>query len=128
MFFSLACLCQQMVAESRKYWYSCGNLKNGLYASGLPHLPKIFTPFLELPGVPQPLPREYLCCCSFLILSSHLLYILVSQSRFHLACVASVSVWFRSKERPRNGIFRFGRATRQNVCNSSSSLLGFPEP
>ena len=27
-----------------------------------------------------------------------------------LACVASVSVWFRSKERPRNGILGFGRA------------------
>ena len=29
---------------------------------------------------------------------------------FFLACVASVSVWFRNKERPRNGIFRFSRA------------------
>ena len=27
-----------------------------------------------------------------------------------LACVASVSVWFRSKGRPRNGILGFGRA------------------
>ena len=27
-----------------------------------------------------------------------------------LACVASVFVWFGSKERPRNGIFGFGRA------------------
>ena len=26
------------------------------------------------------------------------------------ACAASVSVWFRSKERPRNGIVGFGRA------------------
>ena len=26
------------------------------------------------------------------------------------ACVARVSVWFRSKERPKNGIFCFGRA------------------
>ena len=26
-----------------------------------------------------------------------------------IACVASVSVWFRSKERPRSGIFGFGR-------------------
>ena len=26
-----------------------------------------------------------------------------------LACVTSVSVWFRSKERQRNGIFGFGR-------------------
>ena len=31
-----------------------------------------------------------------------------------LACVASVSVWFRSKERPRNGIFGFGRARKGN--------------
>ena len=27
-----------------------------------------------------------------------------------LACVASISVWFRSNERPRNGILGFGRA------------------
>ena len=27
-----------------------------------------------------------------------------------LACVASVSVWFQSKERPRKGIFDFQRA------------------
>ena len=27
----------------------------------------------------------------------------------YLVCVASVSVWFRSKERPRNGIFSFYR-------------------
>ena len=30
-----------------------------------------------------------------------------------LACVASVSVWFRSKERPRNGILAFGRARNE---------------
>ena len=30
-----------------------------------------------------------------------------------LACVASVSVWFPSKERPRNGILGFGRARNQ---------------
>ena len=30
-----------------------------------------------------------------------------------LACVASVSVWFRSKERPRNGILGFGRARNE---------------
>ena len=30
-----------------------------------------------------------------------------------LAWVASVSVWFRSKERPRNGILGFGRATNE---------------
>ena len=33
-----------------------------------------------------------------------------SRSTKYLACVASVSVWFRSKERPRNGILGFGRA------------------
>ena len=30
-----------------------------------------------------------------------------------IACVASVSVWFRSKERPRNGILGFGRAINE---------------
>ena len=30
-----------------------------------------------------------------------------------LACVASVSFWFRSKERPRNGILGFGRARNE---------------
>ena len=30
-----------------------------------------------------------------------------------LACVASVSVWFRSKERPGNGILGFGRARNE---------------
>ena len=30
-----------------------------------------------------------------------------------LACVASVSVWFWSKERPRNGILGFGRARNE---------------
>ena len=29
-----------------------------------------------------------------------------------LACIASVSVWFRSKERPTNGIFGFSRAKK----------------
>ena len=32
-----------------------------------------------------------------------------------LACVSSVSVWFRSKERPRNGIL--GEATRRHSSN-----------
>ena len=32
---------------------------------------------------------------------------------FKLACIASVSVWFRSKERPRNGILDFGRARNE---------------
>ena len=31
----------------------------------------------------------------------------------HIACVASVSVWYRSKERPRNGILSFGRARNE---------------
>ena len=34
-------------------------------------------------------------------------------SRNDIACVATVSVWFRSKERPRNGIHRFGRARNE---------------
>jgi len=34
----------------------------------------------------------------------------ITRSSGYLACVASVSVWFRSKERPRNGILGFGRA------------------
>ena len=29
-----------------------------------------------------------------------------------IACVENVSVWFRSRERPRNGIFGFGRARK----------------
>ena len=29
---------------------------------------------------------------------------------FEVACEASISVWFQSKERPRNGIFCFGSA------------------
>ena len=33
--------------------------------------------------------------------------------KLELACVASVSVWFRSKERPRNGILGFGRARNE---------------
>ena len=31
-----------------------------------------------------------------------------------LACVASIFVWFRSKERPRKGIFGFSRTRRKN--------------
>ena len=38
---------------------------------------------------------------------------LVFQSILDLACVASVSVWFRSKERPWNGILGFGRARNE---------------
>ena len=31
-----------------------------------------------------------------------------------IVCVASVSVWFRSKERQRNGILGFGRARNES--------------
>ena len=41
---------------------------------------------------------------------------------FRLACVASVSVWFRSKERPRNGILGFGRARNETRAKKSSGL------
>ena len=34
-------------------------------------------------------------------------------SKERVACVASVSVWFRSKERPRNGILGFDRARNE---------------
>ena len=34
-------------------------------------------------------------------------------ARSNIACVASVSVWFRSKERPRNGILDFDRARNE---------------
>ena len=50
-----------------------------------------------------------------------------------LACVASVSVWFRSKERPRNGILGFGRARNETraifraVFDSRSSFFA-PKP
>ena len=37
----------------------------------------------------------------------------VLKNRLVLAGVASVSVWFRSKERPRNGILGFGRARNE---------------
>ena len=35
------------------------------------------------------------------------------KTRAPVACLASVSVWFRSKERPRNGILGFGRARNE---------------
>ena len=35
------------------------------------------------------------------------------RERLSVACVASVSVWFWSKERPRNGILGFGRARNE---------------
>ena len=50
-----------------------------------------------------------------------------------VACVASVSVWFRSKERPRNGILGFGRARSETraifraVFDSRSSFFA-PKP
>ena len=49
--------------------------------------------------------------------------------RKEVACVASVSVWFRSKERPRNGILGFGcarkeiRAIFRAVFDSRSSFF-----
>ena len=50
-----------------------------------------------------------------------------------LACVANVSVWFRSKERPRNGIVGFGRERNETraifraVFDSRSSYFA-PKP
>ena len=40
-----------------------------------------------------------------------------SQVCITLACVASVFVWFRSNERPRNGILGFGRARNETRAN-----------
>ena len=34
-------------------------------------------------------------------------------SQTEIACVASVSVWFRSKEKPRDGILGFGGARNE---------------
>ena len=45
------------------------------------------------------------------------------QDSFTLACVASVSVWLRSKERPRNGIVGFGRA--RNGTRAALLLVPF---
>ena len=47
-----------------------------------------------------------------------------------IACVASVSVWFRSKERRRNGILGFDRARNETrakkmkVGGGASSFIG----
>ena len=41
------------------------------------------------------------------------------ESLIDLACVASVSVLFRSKERPRNEILRFGRARNETRATPS---------
>ena len=46
----------------------------------------------------------------------------------NLACVASVSVWLRSKERMRNGIFGFGfvrNDTRAIFCAVFDSFSSF---
>ena len=40
-------------------------------------------------------------------------HITITFSFRFLACVANVSVWFRSKEGPRNGILGFGRARNE---------------
>ena len=39
-----------------------------------------------------------------------------------IACVASVSVWFRSKEKPRNGILGFGRAKNETRARLKTLL------
>ena len=61
--------------------------------------------------------------------SLFLLYLSIFQWYFEsqgfLACVASVSVWFRSKERPRNGILGFGRARNEK---RAKSFLSSPPP
>ena len=50
-----------------------------------------------------------------------------------IACVASVSVWFRSKEKPRDGILGFGGARNETcaifraVFDSRSSFFA-PKP
>ena len=44
-----------------------------------------------------------------------------------VACVASVSVWFRSKERPRSGIFGFDRA-KNGLCAVLVSRSSFSAP
>ena len=60
---------------------------------------------------------------SFLLLKSHIFIA-------RIACVVSVSVWFRSKDRPRNGILGFGRArneTRSLILVPRSFLLNRTE-
>ena len=44
----------------------------------------------------------------------------------HLACVTSVSVWFRSRERSRNGILDFGRREMKQEPKTESALLLTP--
>ena len=56
---------------------------------------------------------------------NELVWQLRSGIAFSLACVASVSVWFRSKERPRNGIFRFGLVPRNKKRSNLSSYIVF---
>ena len=48
-----------------------------------------------------------------------------SSSEARLACVASVSVWFRSKERPWNGILGFGRARNETRAKRAIFLAVF---
>ena len=43
-----------------------------------------------------------------------------------IACVASVSAWFRGKERPRNGILGFGRARNETRAIFERSLTIVP--
>ena len=46
--------------------------------------------------------------------------------QIHVACVASVPVWFRSKERPRNGILGFDRARNETKAKIWRSLTPVP--
>ena len=41
-------------------------------------------------------------------------------SQTEIACVASVSVWFRSKEKPRDGILGFGGARNETRAKNES--------
>ena len=45
-----------------------------------------------------------------------------SLTALSIACVASVSVWFRSKEWPRNGIFSFGQRDRTEKKKEKKAL------
>ena len=44
---------------------------------------------------------------------------------FNLICVANVSIWFRSKKRPRNGIFGFGHVRNGTSHFSRGLWLSF---
>ena len=72
----------------------------------------------------------------FIVKLNGLAIIRSATSDFWTACVASVFVWFRSKERPRNWNFGFGRARNETraifaifraVFDSRSSFFA-PKP